>query len=112
MGSTTLETPLQSPLRQQGLSYIQHYTSNKNDTAAGNTYLFSNPGLSNLALSPEVLATFQHVGGAISVRPKVLARAFVTSKLRGYYGLWAFSTKSRGSQWESRVTLRLLREIN
>jgi hypothetical protein len=112
VGSATLETPLTSPLRGQGLSYVQHYASNKNDTAAGDTYLFSNPGLSNLALSPEVLATFQHVGRAISVRPEVLARALIASKLRGHYGLWASSTKSRGARWESRVTLRLLREID
>ena len=112
VGSTTLEMPLQSPLRAEGLSYVQHYASLKETTAAGDTYLFSNTGFSNLTLSPEVLATFQQIGGAISVRPEVLIRAYIACKLRGHHGLWASVDESFGSRWESRVTLRLLRQID
>jgi hypothetical protein len=112
VGDATLEMPLPSPLRQHGLSYVQHYASLKEPTAAGNTYLFSNGALSNLTLSPEVLATFQQIGGAISVRPEVLIQAYIACKLRAHYGLWASVDESYGSRWESRVTLRLLRQID
>jgi len=112
IGSATLETPLDSTIRAQGVSYIQHYASFKEISAAGNTYPFSNTGLSNLTLSPDVLATFQQVGGAISVRPEVLARAYISSKLRSHHGLWASGSKSYGSRWECRVTLSLLRQID
>jgi hypothetical protein len=110
--SATLETPLESTLRAQGVSYVQHYASFKEISAAGNTYPFSNTGLSNLSLSPEVLATFQQVGGAISVRPEVLARAYIASKYRCHHGLWASGTKSYGTRWECRVTLSLLRQMD
>lgn len=112
VGSATLETPLESTLRDQGVSYIQHYGSFKEIFAAGNTYPFSNAGLSNLTLSPEVLATLQQVGGAISVRPEVLARAYISSKLRSHHGLWASASKSFGTRWECRMTLGLLRQID
>lgn len=91
------------------MSYIQYYGSFKEIYAAGTTYPFSNPHLSNLTVSPEVLATLQHVGGAISVRPEILARSYIYSKLRSHYGLVSSVAKSYGSRWESRMTLRLLR---
>ena len=112
VGSATLELPLSSRLRNAGVSYIQHYPSFKEKFAAGNTYPFSNDAFSSLALSPEVMATFQHVGGAISVRPEVLLRAYIHCKLRCHYGLMAPATGAWGSRWECRVTLRLLRQIN
>jgi hypothetical protein len=112
VGSATLELPLECRLRDEGVSYIQHYPDFKEIFAAGNTYPFSNRGFSSLALSPEVMATFQQIGGAISVRPEVLARALIHSKLRCHHGLWASATGSFGNRWECRVTLRLLRQID
>jgi hypothetical protein len=109
VGSATLETPLESRLRHLGLSYVQHYPDFKEIFAAGNTYPL---GFSSLTLSPEVMATFQQIGGAISVRPEVLARALIHSKLRCHYGLWGSATESFGNRWECRVTLRLLRQID
>ncbi|KIW99753.1 uncharacterized protein Z518_11166, partial [Rhinocladiella mackenziei CBS 650.93] len=112
VNDATLEIPLTSSLRAQGLSYVQHYASFKEIFAAGNTYPFSNTGLSNLTLSPDVLTTFQQIGGAISVRPEVLARAYIHSKRRCHYGLWASAATSYGTRWECRVTLGLLRQID
>ncbi|OAG33833.1 hypothetical protein AYO21_12067 [Fonsecaea monophora] len=112
VGSATLELPLECRLRDEGVSYIQHYSDFKEIFAAGNTYPFSNRGFSSLTLSPEVMATFQQIGGAIIVQPDVLARAFIHSKLRCHYGLWASATETFGNRWECRVTLRLLRQID
>ncbi|KAL8723100.1 MAG: hypothetical protein Q9181_007357 [Wetmoreana brouardii] len=112
VGDTTLEPNLDSALRGHGVSYVQHYGSFKEIFAAGNTYVFSNPHLSNLTVSPEVLATLQHVGGAISVRPEVLARSYIHCKLRSHHGLMGSAAKTYGNRWETRMTLRLLRQVH
>ena len=107
----TIEPTFHSPLRQQGLSYIQHYASFKEVFAAGNTYPFSNEHLSNLTVSPEVLKTFQQLGRATSVKPEVLARAYIHSKVRSHHGLSASGIKSFGTRWECRIILPVVRQI-
>ena len=92
MGSATLEIPLECRHRNEGVSYIQHYPSFKEKLAAENTYPFSNAGFSNLTLSPKVIAAFQYIGDAISVRLEILIRAYIHSKLRCHYRLGAPAT--------------------
>jgi len=107
----TTVTPKRSKHRQGGLIYSQMYASLKEMSDAAKCFPFSNDGLEELALDPQIRQGAHHAAGGHNRDIQILERAYNASKHRTRCSLHDSRKKSFGIREEHRITWQLFQGL-
>jgi hypothetical protein len=104
-------TAITSPLRKMGLLYSQFYASVKEVVDASKSYPFSNEGLENLSLDPQIRKGAAAAAGVLPQSVEILVKAYQASKHRAHVAFTDSIQKSFGIREEHRMTWNLLQRL-
>jgi len=102
-----------STFHQQGLTYVQFYSSAKEIfDLTGKVFPFQNTALESLATDPDISAGLHHVGGGKRPSQTTRENQYIASKHRCSVRLSSSRDKSFAAREEYRTTLEVGRRIN
>lgn len=112
MGSMTIQPKISSPIYKAGLYYAQFYNTSKEIFAVGQHSIFQNKNLDGLALDPNLIKAWEHIGKGLSQNPLTLLRAYIHTKQRCHAAINGCLKRSYGTREEYRVTGTVFAAMN
>lgn len=109
--SLTSVTPMRSKHRAGGLIYSQFYASVKEISDATKRFPFTNDGMEEMALDPQIRRGARQALGGHRRDAKIVELAYLASKRRTRDALAASRQKSFGIREEHRITWRLFQAL-
>jgi hypothetical protein len=109
--SLTSVTPKRSKQREGGLIYSQFYASVKEISDATKCFPFSNNGLEEMALDPQIRKGARQAAGGHRRDARIIELAYLASKRRTRDALTDSRKKSFGIREEHRITWELFKGL-